>query len=522
MGHGKETPRQKMIGMMYLVLTALLALNVSAEVLHAFVLVDKSLTKTGENFQKKNDQVYTDFQAAYEENKAKVAPYKDKADQVKIRTQELFEYIQGIKQEMVIAADGAETPYKESGNPEDIKKKDENNVPSEVMVLKGRGEELKKKIEEYRGYLLGMIDNKERYASVVEGLEGLLSTADVKGQEGTTKGWVEANFHQLPLAGATTMLSKLQTDVRNAEADILGYLFGQIDAGTFKFNKLEAIVNANSNYVLRGQEYKAEVFIAASDTTVEPQILVGGNPLPIKEGKGIYTGGTGSVGFKKWGGVIKIESPATGELLEYPFSAEYQVGETGVTVSPTKMNVFYIGVDNPVEISASGIPAESIRASISGGSIRKSGGGYIVKVKRPGEVTITVSAEVDGQTRTMGSRKFRVKRVPSPVAKYRSGNEWITGGRIKKNYLRANLGVRAIMENFDFDLTFSVVSFTVSTTIGQFEEEAKGGRGGKFNANQMALINKVRPGRKLYIENIKARGPDGSIRDLGSLAFRVE
>ncbi len=521
MGHGKETPRQKMIGMMYLVLTSLLALNVSAEILNAFILVDRSLATTAENFKKKNDAVYTAFQEKLLGNEAKVKPWKDKADEVKLRSQALIDTIQNYKELMVVKADGPETPYLETGDPREIKKKDENNIPSEVMILYEKGKDLKKMIENYRGHLMGLIEDTARYAGVATSIRNTLNTDDMEGQEGEIKSWEIANFHQLPLAGATTMLSKLQTDIRNAEADILGYLFGQIEAGSFKFNQIEAIVNAPTNYVLRGQTYKAEVFIAASDTTTEPKILVGGQQLTVKNGKGVYTGGTGTVGFKKWGGEIQLEHPETGEILKFPFSAEYQVGEPGLAISPTKMNVFYIGVDNPVDITVSGVPSTNVIANIGGGVLRKVGGNkYIVRVKRPGKATIRVSAKMDGgETRGMGSMEFRVKRLPSPVGKVKIGQKLSKGGLVKRNLLPL-ARVVADMGNFNFDLPVKVVGFTVSANIKGYNMEERS-RSGRLTAKQIQLLKQLNAGQKVNFENIRAKLPDGTTRDLGSIVFKL-
>jgi gliding motility-associated protein GldM len=183
------------------------------------------------------------------------------------------------------------------------------------------------------------------------------------------------------------------------------------------------------------------------------------------------------------------------------------------------MNVFYIGVDNPVEISASGVPAEKVNASISGGSIRRtSGANYIVNVKSPGEVTVNCSANIDGTTKALGSKKFRVKRVPDPMASVGTG-ENKRGGMIAKNSL-INQVVRAEMENFDFDLKFTVVGFTVSATVKGFTQNAES-RSGQFTAQQKQLIAGVPAGGKVYIEDIKAKGPDGSTRNLNTIKFTV-
>jgi len=515
MGHGKETPRQKMIGMMYLVLTALLALNVSAEVLNAFILIDNSLTKTSQNFQLKNEDVYTGFEKALSENGAKVKPYKDLADEVKLKSQELFDVIHNYKMEIVTVADGPEADLK------NIQKKDDNNIPGQLMVLEGRGEKLKEEIDAYRGYLLGIITDTARYSLAYNGINNTLNTNDIIGNTGEKVPWVDANFNHLPLAGVITLMSKMQNDIRNAEAEILGYLFGQIDAGSFKFNKLEAIVNASTNYVLVGNEYKAEVFIAASDSTVEPEIFVGESNLKVIDGKGQYVGNTSSVGFKTWSGVIKMKSPATGEILEFPFKSEYQVAEAGLVVSPTKMNVFYIGVDNPVDISVPGVPADKVSATISGGgSISRSGSGYVVRVKSVGDVYISASADFSGNVKQMGKKVFRVKRVPDPVAKIGSDPLNAQGGVMAKNMLLAQAGIKADLENFAFDLKYNVTGFTVSASIKGYTEEASS-NSALFTSQQKGLINKIAPGQKVYIENITAKGPDGSTRKLGSINLKL-
>lgn len=518
MGHGKETPRQKMIGMMYLVLTALLALNVSAEVLNAFILIDKSMGQTGENFQKKNDEIYKSFESAMADPgmQAKAAPWKPKADKVKKLTTALINKMDELKIKLVKTADGEQSTY-EGTNPDVIQAKDDNNVPSQIMVLEKQGEELKTVIESYKKEIQGLVDDPDKYSALVASINSTLNTDPIKGQDGQKKGWVEANFHHMPLAGVTTMISKIQTDVRNAESDILSHLWARIEGDTYKFNKIEAIVKSKSNFVLKGQPYEAEVFIAASDSTVTPKILIGGRALPVKEGKGIYRGGTNSVGTFPFGGVIELENPKTGETQKFPFKSEYQVGEPGVVISPTKMNVFYIGVKNPVDISVSGIPSDKVSATISSGLLRKvSGDQYVVQVKKAGKTYINVSAQTDAGSKSFGKKEFRVKRVPDPVAMV--GDK--KGGIVKKNALIAYGGVKAVMEGFDFALKYRVTGFVVSATTPDgytVEERASSGR---FTSKQIALIKRLSSGRKVYIENIKATGPDK--RTLGNLVFKLQ
>ena len=521
MAHGKETPRQKMIGMMYLVLTALLALNVAAEVLNAFSLIDNSLRKTTANTVVKNDKIYTDFEAAMKENPEKTGPYKKLADEIKVSSNIIVTYIDSLKFKIVRTVEGPK------GDPNKIVKKDDINVPGQIMITekengKNRGTILKEKIEAYKSFLVKevtTIKSKAKPDGVIDGINKMLVTDDIIGQEGNKVPWVAANFDQLPMAGVIALMSKMQADIRNAEADALAFLYSEIDAGSFKFNKLEAVVSSPSNYVLMNQPYRAEVFIAASDTTAAPVIkITGGGNLPIEGSKGIFTGNTSSPGIKPWGGVIEVKSPSTGETLAFPFKSEYTVGQAALVVSPTKMNVFYIGVDNPVDVSVPGVPPNKVSPFISSGSISRAGNNWVVRVKEVGKVNVGATAELDGQRKNMGSKEFRVKKVPDPLAKVGG----MRGGRVDKSWISAQTGVKADLENFDFDLTFPIVGFNVSCVLkGGFAEDARS-NGAAFTAQQVNLIRQVQSGKKVYIEDIQAKAPDGTIRNLGSITFTLK
>lgn len=509
-----------MIGMMYLVLTALLALNVAAEVLNAFSLIDDSLRKTTEITVGKNEGVYSKFEAAMKENPIKTKPWQDKAIKIKGEATKLVKHIQDLKVLVVKTAEG-----EEGGDPNNIIKKDDINVPSQIMIMEpveggtNRAGVLKEKIKEYRESLIKIIGNTKATKGIIDGLNKSLSTDDITGQEGDKVPWAVANFEHMPLAGVVALMSKMQADVRNAESTILTYLYQKIDAASFKFNKIEAIVTAPTNYVLKGQPFKANVFIAASDSTVTPVIKMnGGSKLPVEKGKGIFTGSTSSVGIKSFGGVIELKNPETKQIMEFPFKSEYTVGEANLVVSPTKMNVFYIGVDNPVDVSVPGVPPNKISAFLTGsGSIKRKGSGYIVRVKGGREVKVGATAELDGKKRNMGSKVFRVRKVPSPVAKI-GGKQ---GGTVAKSWLSAQSGVAAVLENFEFDLKFRVTSFVVSTTDRSGYVKEKKANGPRFTGQQKQIIGMARSKGRLLITDIQAKGPDGSTRNLGSIAFKI-
>jgi len=543
MGHGKETPRQKMIGMMYLVLTAMLALNVSAEVLDAFTAVDEGLKKTSKNFTEKNQTLYADFNEQFAQNETKVKPWKDKADEVKRRSDELYDYIQGLKVEIITVLgqgdieDGVITEEGEINN-ENIEGKDNNDAPSQVLIgpnADGKAYDLKDKLTEYRDFLVGLVDEKD--IAVIHSLETNLETNDPpKADDGEQKSWERKHFEHMPLAAVMPLLTKMQVDIRNSESEIVQYLYSQIDAGSFSFNKLEATIIPNSSYILQGNPYKADVFLAAVDTTLPPKVYIGQydstlnadgvyeynmvgsyDSLEVVEGKGKFERLSNSLGKQSWGGILKLLGP-DGNFITKPFKRTYEIAKPNLVVSATKMNVFYVGVDNPVNVSIAGVPGNKISPTITNGRIVKQGDGkYIVRPKRPGNSLVSVRAEIDGVSKNMGVAQFRVKGLPDPVIKV-AGKK---GGKIAKNVLAAQAGVFVEMENFDFELEFKIIEFTVSTTDrGGYYIDAKT-KGNAFTKAQNDLIKGLRRNSRVNIEEVKAVGPDGSVRNLAPIVFEI-
>lgn len=544
MGHGKETPRQKMIGIMYLFLTCMLALNVSKEVLDAFFIVNQGLTETTDNFSKKNTVIYDAFEKAYSQNKAKVGPWKTKADSIKFEADKLVSRIQQLKDTIIRTADKLDDTTtvlldEKHGEIKPIEfmvsSKDNSDVPAQIMYGQennGQGGHLKEMIVAYREMLLGMVPTKSE--GLRKAIEKGLDTTDPPSKEGQKTSWESHNFEHLPLLAVVTIMTQMQAAVRNAESDVITYLQSQIDASSFKFNKLESTVIANSNYIMSGAEYSADIFLAASDTTSFPTVQIGkldstkgpsgeweytvkgGETVPVdpKKGVAVYKVKTGSVGEKTYEGLVKIKAPGSDDTLSYPFKRSYIVAQPSLVVSPSKMNVFYVGVENPVEISVPGVPSSQLRASISSGTISKGRDGYIVKVRKPGKCKISVSAG----TKAMGTKEFRVKKVPDPVATV-AGKR---GGVIRTAELKAQRKVVAAMENFDFDLKFKITGFTISTKTRDGYIIDKRSDNERINSEQKQLLGGLSKGQKVYFEDIKAKGPDGSVRELGTIAFKCQ
>jgi gliding motility-associated protein GldM len=317
----------------------------------------------------------------------------------------------------------------------------------------------------------------------------------------------------VPLVAGMALLSKIQNDVKNAEADVVSYLMKAIDANDFKFDKLSAVVVAPTSYVLAGQPYEAQVFLTASDSKKEPDVFVNGSKLETEEGKGIYKAPTGKPGFYKWKGVIKVKKP-DGSVEEYETEeVEYQVAEPSVNVSPDKMNVLYIGVENPITVSGAGIPAEKIIATISDGSLSKSSGAgsYIARVDKQGKANVTVYYEPKpGERKNLGTKEFRVKRIPDPVCKF--GGR--ATGKLARAVMAASSGLIAELENFDFDARFTVKSFTFTITLKSGDAIPYKSSSAYLTQEMKDAIGRIRPGEKIYFDEIVLNEPGGGTRNL--------
>ncbi len=531
MAHERLSPRQKMIGMMYLILTAMLALNVSKEAVEAFKKVDKSLTQTITNYALKNNLIYTEFDRAAAENPTKAGKFKAAAYEVKTRADEIFNYIQDLKIEIITTAEGKDTPAVRGREVfiDEVKKIDENNVPSEILIganENGKANHLKALINDYREFLITTLDGKNPTAE--EALLSSLNTDDGKDPGGQPTRWENLTFQTLPLVAVITILSKMQVDVRNAETEVLNQLYSEIDASSFKFNKLMPIVIPNSNYITLGSDYEAQVFISAADTTQAPVITVNNTVLPLDEaGRGIYRTRATTTGTKTWGGIIAMKAP-DGTMRNYPFSTSYTVGEPNVVVSPTAMNVMYMGIPNPIDVSVPGVSPNNIRIRVVNGSFttekvknsrgQNFRGNWAVKPNAVGQNVQVYVSSVDGTKQTtFPPIEFRVKPLPAPIAVFAGKNT----GSVPKNTAAAQTGVYASLPDFDFDLVWNVTGFTVLYTDnrGDFEEQSNSSA---LTARQKDLINRLTRGKNLFIKDIKARGPDGKTIDLNPIILKID
>ena len=570
MAGGNISPRQKMINMMYLVLTALLALNVSKEVLNSFFEVNKGIARATTNFNAKNGDTYAAFDAAAEVNPVKAGPYREQAYEIKEEADKLVASLQEMKYNLVLATDkkvylGSESQIKdEEGDLKEeyatelnwdlltdqqkltnigaLTNKDDRHAAGDLFFSAKRknniATDLKVDLNSYKTSLLFLAEGNE---SLITSINETCNYDDKK-VKGKTQLWEEYNFYDMPSVGALTLLSKMQSDVRNTESDIINMLRENIDAGSLKFTSAEGIQIPNSNFVLKGDSFRAQIFIAAKDTTQAPIIYVGEfdslgggkyemigddyETVKVVNGKGIFAKRASSEGNQKWGGLIAMKTDNGTKM--YPFRGQYLVAAKTAVVSPTNMNILYLEVDNPLKISVPGYTAGVISAVINNGKVsvvKKSLGEYSARPSKKGKAMVSLFAEVNGKRTKMGEMEFRVKEVPPPKAKVQFTLD-VNGSTVIDKMKMVNAGgLGAELKDFDFKgVRYVVTSYRLSGVYKgeQMKEDAKGP---KFTPKMISIIKNTKSGNAITISNIKAKRVDAkntAVRPLDPLVIEIK
>jgi gliding motility-associated protein GldM len=550
----KETPRQKMIGMLYLVLTALLALNVSKDILDAFMVVNDSMENTNQNFSTKIAGTYAQFENQYQIQPGKVGEYWEKAQEVRQRSNDLIDYIEELKLELVSMSEKKskeetlELFYSKASvadpfnpgqqreinvlNLDKVPSRDKFDVPTALMIgqnKNGKAYELSAKMDEYRNFILGVIG--EQFADRI----GLITNREegYRDATGTLQDWQQYNFYHTILAASVTIKNKIIGEVQSAEFDAINRLYANITEEDFKFDEIKAEVIPKSTYILTGQNYEADVLVAAYDSKVQSEAWVVRGADQITTANRVSAQTITSVdgiiklqfpatstGVQRYAGIIEMFNPATQSFQEYPFSAEYVVAPPALTVAPLRMNIFYAGVQNPISISSPGISLDAIRPVISDGTITKNPDGtWFVEINEDiRTTTISASATIDGRTIALGSQEFRIKRVPPPIARIAN----MTDGAIDRNVLLAADAIIPVMEDFDFEgYNFTIQSYTVTTFRGGDVAPLGTITGNRFNDVVRNEIRNARRGQRIYFENIRATGPGGVVRQLNPVNLQI-
>lgn len=545
MSSGKETPRQKMIGMMYLVLTALLALNVSKEILKGFVMVDESLEKSKLILDENNIRIRQAFEAYVKDGNYEAKPYLLKAIDAQNSISKVNSYIDSMKLLIVQKTEGLDK--KDTSQLRFMEKLDDYDTPTHILIGsdtykpktdKYSAKDLRLQLSNLHSHLLSILDNMQKNSDTK------LDKADINAlkqklnnikpidrnieDHGIKLNWELENFYNMPMAAVITNLNKIQADMKNTESEFLHVFSAASSKFVFKINKLEAKVIAPTAYVLSGQSFKADIILGASSTELtgdRMKVLIGaeydsvskklnttGTSMQIKDGMGKYETTASGSGQRDLKGVVVYKNPR-GVDEYYPFDFSYMVAPPFTAIAADNMNIFYAGVDNPISVSAAGFSPSQLKISVSGcGSAiaKDTKGNYIITAKSTGTCIVTVAANTTEGLKQQGAPKvFRVKGIPPPVLKI--ANKLATSPlEFTRNDIAAIGGIGAESPGFMFPVNMLVKSFTLEIlqngAIVPFECTGSN----LSNAAKLAL-SRMRPGQKAYFENIKVQTPTGII-----------
>jgi len=520
----KISPRQKMINLMYVVLMAMLALNISTEVLNGFSVVEESLNRTTGNSSKENDAIFGELDQMMRKNPQKVKQWFMMASTVREMSDSLYNYAQALKVAIVREADG------EKGDPLNIEGKDNIEAASYIMLnpANGQGHKLYEAINSYRARILQFVTDPRQKKIIASNL----STEVPHHSMG--KNWEEYMFENMPVAAAVTLLSKLQSDVRYAEGEVLHTLVANVGLKDIRVNKLQAFVVPSQTRLYPGETMTAQMFMGAVDSTQQPQVfvngqLIKGNQITVK---------AGAPGKHTLSGYILIKD-LTGNVLRRNFSQDYWV--TGgpqpkeyispqgmqkvppfdgmATIAADLMNVLYAGFDNPITISIPNTSQHDVQATMSGGSLVARGGGHFIA--RPSAVGQPVTISVSAKGRKIGEYQFRVRKLPDPSPYIAMGADRFKSGALSKAALMSAPGIQAAIDDGLLDIPFSVTSFRVVFFDNMGNAVPLASNGASFSPQQKEQFRQLSRNKRFYITNVVVHGPDGTTRTLNGRNMEV-
>jgi gliding motility-associated protein GldM len=537
MAHAKETPRQKLIGMMYLVLTAMLALNVSKEVLEGYSTVNDTVQSTNESYPGKRKMTLDEFEKEFTLNKIEVGPFWNKSKVAMKLSTEMVAYITNLRDELIATTEKVPLDSARKMDIRDLRKKDNYTVPTQIMIgplesgSKGKARELKNKIIAYREKMLNLINPKFRKEIQL----GLDTKDTFKDAYGKLQSWEVHHFYDIPLAADIPILNKFISEVNNAELEVVNGLLRESIAEDFKYDRIEAKVLPKSNYIYSGDDFEAEVIVAAYDTSHSPSptvyLMKGVDSMSVtqKDKATLVARDNGhlnikfpttTLGLQKYAGFVSVPT-ASGREKTYHFKGDYFVAQPTVTVSPTNMNVLYIGVENPLSISITGIPKENISPSISTGTIKQDSktGEWVCTVPAGSkEASVSVSIKTATGMKQLGSQSFRVKKLPDPKPSIANKLEGFVS---RDNIIAAGKIVPLMPPDFEFNYTFKVVSFRMTMQRGFYTYNYDSSNN-ELTEEMVDQIWKTNRGQVLLFEEIIVEGPGRDMRNLPPFFITVK
>ncbi|MBC7553262.1 MAG: gliding motility protein GldM [Taibaiella sp.] len=508
-----ETPRQKMMGILYLVLLGLAATTITEKVLDSFRNITVGLENSTHNVQGSIDQTFASFEkSTLKDDPVRAKPYWERANRVKAAAADLSKSINDVRAKFEAECGPFDTTLG------DYKMREDVDLSYRIMITKKGGEELKKKIEEAKAKILAELDPKDRGNFRM----ALNADAPSKTKGGVKASWEDNFFGEgIPLTAAFTALTKINADLVSTENAAVKKILGDVTKTDLVLDQYAAIaVPTSPTYLLLGQPYVAEVFLTAFSNSINPDVVVGGQKLSVKDGKGIYNVGTSREGDFKWSATLTMKkADGTNGTWKTP-EMTYTVAKPSAVVSPDFMNVFYIGVPNPVSISAPGTPVDKLKPSIDNGSIIGSKGKYEVMVTKAGPCKVSIFG-VDGAGKTvkLGESDFRCKRLPNPKAKF--GGK--SGGTVPKGLMTSNDKIFASLDDFEFKAQFTVDHAKIYIVKPRQEAMVFDISGTNLlNASIKSALSSCPPGTRVFFDDIFAMGPDKVRRSLDPITYTIQ
>lgn len=500
---------------MYIVLLAMLALNVSTEVLQGFAVVQESLDRTTRNASSENEAIYGSFKDQMAANPEKVREWFAKATQVRDMSDSLYNFAEALKVAIVKEADGPD------GDVHNIDNTDNIDAAGTVMLspIGGKGRKLYNAINSYRDRILTYVTDPRQREIIMSNL----STKVPRHKNNLGKNWQEYMFENMPVAAAVTLLSKLQNDVRYAEGEVLHTLVSNIDMKDIRVNKLAAFVVPEKTTLYPGERFMANIVMAAVDTTQQPEIYVNGARVNTHNGQYSFT--AGGVGEHQFSGYILMRN-ARGDVLRRNFLQKYSVIPVpgGATIAADLMNVLYAGYSNPMSVSVPGVPQNGVSVSMTGGRlIAKGAGRYVAVPSAVGhDVTFRVTARDGDKTRSFPPFTFKVRKLPDPTPYIALGTDRYKGGNLTKAGLMGASTLNAAIDDGILDIQFRVTGFSTVFYDNMGNAVQMASQGNAFTERMREQFRRLSRGRRFYITEVHAVGPDGVTRTLpGAMEVKV-
>ncbi|NRR91182.1 gliding motility protein GldM [Winogradskyella undariae] len=505
MAGGKQSARQKMINLMYLVFIAMIAMTASKEILSAFSLFDKKFENANELAVNSNTTLLKGLEKQAEEKPNEFGVTYNNAKKISSLSDEFYTFLE-VQKKMILDKGGYAEEYKEKGLLP-AEKMDKGTVLDEAWFTGDRltknGDEFVARIEKYKSDIRNVLGEDVAFNPAKETLEARFTTAEMKDKDGNNQSWLEYNFKNFPAVASYTKLTAMQNDIKSTEANLYNVFLGNTVDEVTSLKNYTAIVIPDKNAFFAGETFTGRVVLGKYANVIPTKLKVGDDELDLNRENAIDSTGAARIEFKVGNvGEHDIKGQFTfsekGQDLPIDFTGQYVVvpRPNSATISADKMNVVYRGVANPMTISFAGVPDNKVRAS--GAGLKPAGNGkYLMNPGSGREVTISVTATLDDGSPASDKKTFRIKDIPQPTGTI-SGKD----GLVKLPKRNLEIGtIGAKLDDFVFDLPISVTSFKVKVP-GQPTVIVAGT---KMNSQAKSAIGRARSGDVVTIFDIKAK-----------------